>query len=347
MARRFAMGIAAGVMVAGAVGALGRTSARGDEPQATVAAIDAEFEKEALKLEKTRLDRLAKLAATKTGAEASRVYEAFFRAAIANNLYAEAEATALAALKADVLSPQATLLADLVNLIAQADRGAYEESLKNLDAMIATQAQEPKALPVSMKLSLIDAYYQKLVRSGQFEVARKALTSLQAKAIDPAIKDLVERRLVQVNLVGKPAPAIDGTDIDGKPYHLADAKGDAVLVIFWATWCLPNAQEVAMFDAAYTKYRDKGLRVVGINVDAFQDGGRSAEAVAPDVKRFLLERNVRWPNLIEHPGERDLAKAFGVSDIPSNVLIGRDGKILRIDLTGAILDEAIAKAVAK
>ena len=102
-----------------------------------------------------------------------------------------------------------------------------------------------------------------------------------------------------------------------------------------------------MFDAAYTKYRDKGLRVVGINVDAFQDGGQPVESVVPDVKRFLLERNVRWPNLIEHPGERDLAKAFGVSDIPSNVLIGRDGKILRIDLTGAILDEAIAKAVAK
>jgi hypothetical protein len=92
-------------------------------------------------------------------------------------------------------------------------------------------------------------------------------------------------------------------------------------------------------------YRGKGFRIVGINLDMMQDGGVSAESVTPNVRRFLVDHNVRWPNLINSPGDRDYAKAYGVTEIPANALIGRDGKILRLDLGGADLEAVLAKAL--
>ncbi len=343
MASRMAFGLAAGL----ALGAnpFAPSLARAEDPPASLSAIDADFDRDLAKLEKTRLERLTKLAAGSTGAEADRVYEACFRLAIDASLYAEAQPAAQAAMKTKGLNPRVSLMAHLVDLVAQANRGEYEASLRSLEAAIANPPQDTQALPVAMKLALIEAYYQKLVQSGQTAIADKALKAIQAKAQDPAIADLAARRLAQLDLVGKPAPAIDGTDVDGKPFSLAAQKGHPVLVVFWATWCLPNAQEIDALTEAYTQFGPKGLKIVGVNLDSFQAEGRAAETVASDVRRFLVERNVRWTNLIERPGERDLTKAYAISDIPANVLVGRDGKVVQIDLTAANLKRVIGKAI--
>lgn len=343
---------ALGIIFGTLLGGLNPIGARGDEPKAappdSLAAIDADFLRESLKLEKARLERLARLAASRTGAEADRAYEIYFRAAIAANLYTEAEPTAEAVMKSATAASQVVMLARLVNVIAEADRGDFAESLRDLEAAVKEGKDGRKtALPVALKLTMVDAFLQKLVQGGQFEVAGQVLRSLQEKAEDAAVKDLAAQWRKQVDLVGKAAPAIEGKDVDGKPYRLADAKGDVVLVVFWATWCLANAQEVAAFDKAYSTYRSKGLRIVGVNVDTFQDNGRPAEDVLPGVKRFLIEYNVRWPNLIDQPGEREIARAFGVKDIPSNVLIGRDGKVVQINLTRANLDKVLAREIAR
>ena len=135
-------------------------------------------------------------------------------------------------------------------------------------------------------------------------------------------------------MIGKPAPAIEGTDLDGKPVSLADLKGNVVLVVFWASWCLPSSAEVAVARSGLRQlHRDRGFRVVGINVDTLQGDRPKLETVLPNVRRFLLDNNVRWPNLINGTGTNDYAKAYGVVDIPSNVLIGRDGTVIHLDLS--------------
>jgi len=343
---------AIGVILLTTLGLLGPIEARGQEPKAapadSIAAIDAEFEREMLKLEKVRLDRLAKLAASKTGAEADRAYELYFRSAIATNLYADASPVADLVLKGDSASPHVAMMAQLVRIVAMADRGAYPESLASLEsALKESKAGRKTALPTEMKLTLADAYLQKLLQGGQYDIAAKAVRTLVEKTEDPALKDLLSRRLKPLELVGKPAPAIEGTDVDGKPYRLADAKGNVVLVVFWATWSTANAQELAALEKAYETYRAKGFRIVGVNLDAFQEDGRTVESHIPNIKRFLIERNVRWPNVVERPGDKDLAKAFGVTDIPANVLIGRDGKVVGIDLTRANFNTVLASEIAR
>src|SRR5207253_1804960 len=90
------------------------------------------------------------LAARQAKGEASATYEEYFRLALTANLIAQAESTAERLLKAGGVSDRVVWLAELVNIIAEADRGAYQESLDSIAAAVqAGRKPEPgQALPL-------------------------------------------------------------------------------------------------------------------------------------------------------------------------------------------------------
>ena len=67
----------------------------------------------------------------------------------------------------------------------------------------------------------------------------------------------------------------------------------------------------------------------------------------PNIRRFLLDHNVRWPNLVNGDGAHDYAAAYGVTEIPTNVLIGRDGTVIHVDLSRKNLAQVVARAVGR
>jgi len=298
----------------------------------------------------SRQSRIPTSTGSGSSAAAAATYEHLFRLAIANNLFSDAGATAESVLKAGSPSAVTIGLAHLVKIISETDRGEHEKSLESLRRVVEGSRQEPEgkahpAILASEKVELCDLYYQRLVHGGQLEIAKKAFQHLKDHVRDPALVELVADRLKRLDLVGKPAPAIQGTDLDGKPFKLADAKGKVVLVVFWATWCLPCADELEEFQRVAESFRSKGLQVVGINVDHMPDDGRKLEGVLPNIRRFLLDYNVQWPTLINGSGDADYAEAYGVTAIPSNTLIGRDGKVVQLDLVRKNLAATIARVV--
>jgi len=317
----------------------------------TVKAINDDYNQELLQLERTRLERLGRLAARQNPADAAGTYEQLFRLAIAGDLFRDAEPAAKTVLSHGSASVIATGLAHLVKIIAEADRGAYEQSVESLRQAVAerdraVQAGAPRAdLPTDEIVAICDAYYQRLLQGAQFEQARKALEILHGHTKRPVLKEFLSSRLKRLDRVGKPAPAIQGTDIDGKPFSLGDARGKVVLVVFWASWCLPCSAEVESFRQVAESYRGRGLQIVGINLDVIQDGGQKLETVMPNVRHFLLDHNVGWPTLINGQGDKDYAKAYDVTELPANVLIARDGTIAHIDLVRKNLEPAIARAI--
>ncbi len=345
---------------------LGESSAPGqDEPAApsprvlspagagaSLQSIHDDYNRQLLQLERQRLDRLGQLAVRQSPKDAVETYEVLFRLAIANNLFREAEPFAHQALKAASGSPTIVFLAHTIDIIASADRGNFDESLAELRRSISGTNQTVRpaqgtavALNTSDLLAICEACYQRLMQGDRFDTARAAFQLVLKDSENPVVKAFCANRLNLLALIGKPAPAIQGTDLDGKPISSADLKGQVVLVVFWASWCLPSSTEIAWLDHVYTTHQSRGFRIVGINVDTLQSDTLKIETVMPNVRRFILDHNIRWPNLINGTGAHDYAKAYGVVEIPANFLIGRDGNILHLDLSRKNLDIVIARSV--
>jgi thiol-disulfide isomerase/thioredoxin len=85
--------------------------------------------------------------------------------------------------------------------------------------------------------------------------------------------------------VGDLAPELAGTlgdgsaftlaDLDGAPVRLADLRGRAVWINFWASWCPPCQSETPILREADERYRDRGLTLVAVQVQQTVDDGRS------------------------------------------------------------------------
>ncbi len=312
-------------------------------------AIDDDYNRQLLGLERQRLERLAKLASRQPAKDASATYEQIFRLAVANNLFSEAEPVADQVIRSADSSPTVRFLAHLVDLVATADRGAFDESLATLRGILgeAKKASRPgpPALDSALLLDLCEAYYQRLVQASQLSAARNAFELLAKETTNPAVKGYCTNRLHRLEQVGKPAPPLEGTDLDGKRVKLADLKGKVVLIDFWASWCLPSAEELDWLGQVHADQSARGFQIIGVNLDAAAEGA-THDSITPNVRRFVLDHNVRWPVLINGPGAGDVAKAFAIADIPANVLIGRDGKVIHLDLTRRNLAEVVARACA-
>lgn len=83
--------------------------------------------------------------------------------------------------------------------------------------------------------------------------------------------------------VGALAPELEGeaasghvelTDLDGRPIRLADLRGKAVWINFWASWCPPCQFETPTVRAMDQRYRDRGLVIVAVQVQQTVEAGR-------------------------------------------------------------------------
>jgi peroxiredoxin len=123
------------------------------------------------------------------------------------------------------------------------------------------------------------------------------------------------RTEVKAENARKLAPDFTLTDASGNDVKLSSFQGRVVLLNFWATWCGGCEVEIPWFIGFETTYRDRGLSVIGVSMDA--DGWKS---VVPYVK----EKHVTYPIVI---GNLALAKVYEVDSMPVTLLIDRDGKI--------------------
>ncbi|BGE84537.1 MULTISPECIES: redoxin domain-containing protein [Methylosinus] len=100
---------------------------------------------------------------------------------------------------------------------------------------------------------------------------------------------------------------------------LADLQGKVVLLNSWATWCAPCLTELPDFETLHQRLHDRGLEIIGVNIDE----GEVDEKVARLVKKIGLGFPI-WRD-----PRNKFAKRFRVLGVPETLLIGRDGVILR------------------
>ena len=118
--------------------------------------------------------------------------------------------------------------------------------------------------------------------------------------------------------VGQAAPIVPGTfeDADGNPHELAAgmAEGPTLIGIYKSS-CQASKTFFPFLERLHERYKDAGLRVVGIGQDS------------PNITRSFARRlGLTFPILIEPEGY-PVSNAFDIAATPTVFLIGRDGKV--------------------
>ncbi len=89
-------------------------------------------------------------------------------------------------------------------------------------------------------------------------------------------------------LTGRPAPALDLVDLDGRRWTLNEGRGRLLWVNFWATWCPPCRTEMPMTQRLADAYGDR-LLILGV------DFGEEPAAVRQFVDRY----GIGYPILLD------------------------------------------------
>ena len=259
-----------------------------------------------------------------------QAYMTLFETAIEHDWFAEHEATARRYLAEHPDGPVRSL-AQIVATMARAHAGDYAVALsrfKELMTGLGKTEQEEFAA------NFADSLASSATAAGEFAVARQVYqTLLDRYGESPTLRQKVTGELARLDRIGKPAPDVVAKDVKGESFRLDGLRGKYVLMDFWATWCAPCVAELPRLQAAHAAYKDRGFEVVGVSLDETKGA----------VTDFVKARAIPWRQIHNASCEADLVEAFGVGTIPATFLIDPKGTIVRLELRGPALDQALAK----
>jgi peroxiredoxin len=127
--------------------------------------------------------------------------------------------------------------------------------------------------------------------------------------------------------VGATIPSYSATKLDGGELSLDALRGKVVLLNVWATWCVPCVTEMPALERLYRQFRNDGLEIVAVSVDA--GFGQTDDLGRPggDVRAFVKERDLTFTVLLDP--QRRVERLFQLVGVPTTIVIGRDGRIAR------------------
>lgn len=117
---------------------------------------------------------------------------------------------------------------------------------------------------------------------------------------------------------GQPAPEYSAVTLDGAKVSLAGERGHAVLVNLWATWCEPCRFELPELAALHERFESRGLRVVGVSIDA--------QRTPAEIRDFARRRGLTYP--LWHDPENRAAQVFRVETLPASFLFDKRGVLV-------------------
>lgn len=223
----------------------------------------------------------------------------------------------------------------------QADQYA-KQTLDQAVAQLKTRALDAEPhLPIALGAA-IEVKAQVMNQRGERGEALAFLHQELARYKTTSIRTRIQKNINLIDLVGKPAPALDERVYLGpKPPSLASLKGKPVLLFFWAHWCGDCKLQRREISQIKGQYASKGLVLIG-PTQRYGYMAKGEEAGPDQELKYIDEvRHKYYLDLIDMPApvSEDNLKAYGASTTPTIVLIDRHG-IVRLYHPGKMtLDE--------
>lgn len=164
-----------------------------------------------------------------------------------------------------------------------------------------------------------------------------AIGVIVALEVFPQERSSQQNILASSPLIGKQAPDFTLPTLDGAEVNLSQFGGMAVLINFWASWCLPCREEMPELVRSYESHKADGLIILGVNL-TYSD-------TLPDVQAFADEFNVTFPVILDKDGAV-AERLYRIPGVPTSIFVNRDGTIERIHvgiMTPRQIDQYIAE----
>jgi peroxiredoxin len=183
--------------------------------------------------------------------------------------------------------------------------------------------------PIYGEHPYVKQYEKKLKRLATRKLVGRSGRSDEQKAADKVVKDA---------FIGQQFTDFEMADTHGTMNKLSEYVGNGhwLFVDFWASWCGPCLVEMPHVVAAYEKFHDKGLEIVGVSLDSKKELWVKA----------IASLNMPWAHLSDLKGWDSLVtKIYKINSIPDNLLIDPQGKIVARGLRGEALHEKLKEVL--
>jgi peroxiredoxin len=114
------------------------------------------------------------------------------------------------------------------------------------------------------------------------------------------------------------APPFELQTLDGATLNLNSLHGLPVLINFWATWCEPCKVEIPSLQAVYDAYKDRGLRIIAVNLGE-----------TPETARTWVQQMYLTFDIVLDPTAK-IANLYQLRGQPSTYVVAPSGLISQI-----------------
>jgi thiol-disulfide isomerase/thioredoxin len=123
--------------------------------------------------------------------------------------------------------------------------------------------------------------------------------------------------------IGVVAPEITLPAINGATLSLSSTRGKYILVDFWASWCNPCREENPKLVRVYWRYKWAGFDIFQVSLDKSRESWLKAITVDGLPWQHVSDLKM-WSSPV--------VALYGIEEIPSNILLDKEGKIVAKNL---------------